>query len=83
MTEDQKAKGLHYHMYDSLEGIKEHSERIVELEEIASTLYVGADRLCKQVVLTCDRCPYVSVGVPCGLTKAYDKLREMGVDVWE
>ena len=27
--------------------------------------------------------PTYSVGVPCGLTKAYDKLREMGVDVWE
>ena len=41
MTEEQRAKRLHYHLYDSLEGKTEQSERIVELEEIAVGLYTG------------------------------------------
>ena len=35
MTDEQKAVRMHYHMYDSLEGIEEHARRIVALEELA------------------------------------------------
>lgn len=47
MTDEQRAKRLHYHMYDSLEGIEDHAKRIVDLEELC------ADAM--QIV--CDRCP--------------------------
>ena len=38
MTPEQKAKRLHFHMYESLEGIQEHAERIVELEELVEDM---------------------------------------------
>lgn len=34
MTDEQRAKRLHYHMYETCEGIQEHAERIVKLEEL-------------------------------------------------
>jgi len=34
MTDEQRAKRIHYHMYDTNEGIAEHAERIVALEEL-------------------------------------------------
>ena len=34
MTPEQRAARLHYHLYDSLEGIEQQSERIVALEEL-------------------------------------------------
>lgn len=39
MTPDQRAKRLHYHLYESLEGITEHAERIVKLEELVKHLH--------------------------------------------
>lgn len=36
MTHDER---VHYHMYESLEGIAEHAERIVALEELAHDLW--------------------------------------------
>lgn len=38
MTPDQRAKRLHYHLYESLEGITEHAERIVKLEELVADM---------------------------------------------
>ena len=83
LTEQQRDERLHYHMYESLEGIREQSERIVELEDIAVGLYNGADAFCSRVVVTCDRCPFKAEGTPCNLTKAYSRLREMGVKFWK
>lgn len=40
MTPDQRAKRLHYHLYESLEGITEHAERIVKLEELVSDMWL-------------------------------------------
>lgn len=39
MTPDQRAKRLHYHLYESLEGITEHAERIVKLEELVADMW--------------------------------------------
>lgn len=33
MTDEQRAKRIHHHMYETCEGIAEHAERIVRLEE--------------------------------------------------
>ena len=43
MTDEQRAERLHWHMYDSCEGIREHAERIVALEELVGELYEIAD----------------------------------------
>lgn len=40
MTPDQRAKRLHYHLYESLEGITEHAERIVKLEELVADMWL-------------------------------------------
>lgn len=34
MTPEQRAERVHHHMYDTCEGIAEHAERIVALEEL-------------------------------------------------
>ena len=38
-SEDRRAERLHYHMYDSCEGIREHAERIVALEELCADMW--------------------------------------------
>lgn len=39
MTPEQRAERLHYHMYETNEGIREQSERIVALEELVADLW--------------------------------------------
>ncbi len=39
MTPEQRAERLRYHMYDTNEGIREHAERIVDLEELVADLF--------------------------------------------
>ena len=65
MTPDQKAKRLHYHMYESLEGIQEHAERIVALEELCAGLYEFA----------------MSENPDGTELNFADKMRELGVEV--
>lgn len=36
MTDEQRAERIHHHMYETCEGIHEHAERIVALEELVS-----------------------------------------------
>ena len=38
MTDEQRAERLHWHMYESNEGIREHAERIVALEELVEEM---------------------------------------------
>ena len=40
MTPDERAARVHYHEYSG-EGIREHAERIVALEELVMDLYEG------------------------------------------
>ena len=39
MTDEQRAERLRYHMYESCEGIREHAERIVALEELVADVF--------------------------------------------
>ena len=39
MTDEQRAERLRYHMYESNEGITQHAERIVALEELVCEFY--------------------------------------------
>lgn len=56
MTHDER---VHYHMYKTLEGIAEHAERIVRLEELALDMWelmdgggltTGARGPCKEIL---------------------------------
>ena len=39
MTEDERARRIHHHTYETCEGIAEHAERIVDLEELALDMW--------------------------------------------
>ena len=55
MTPEQRAARIHYHMYDTCEGIAEHAERIVRLEELVVELYEDLDGLIGDDTLVADR----------------------------
>jgi hypothetical protein len=52
MTDEQRQKRIHHHMYETCEGIAEHAERIVALEELCAALYRCAD-----AGKPCETCP--------------------------
>lgn len=39
MTDEQRAERIRYHLYESNEGIQEHAERIVALEELVLEIW--------------------------------------------
>lgn len=39
MTDEQRAQRIHHHMYETCEGIAEHAERIVALEELVADMW--------------------------------------------
>ena len=43
MTDEERQQRIHHHMYTTCEGIAEHAERIVKLEELVQDmrLYLG------------------------------------------
>ena len=59
MTEEQRQERLNHHMYDTCEGIKEQSERIVALEELVGDLWAFVNIRCKD----CDEWVQLSVSV--------------------
>ena len=73
MTDEQRAKRLHYHMYESLEGIQEHAERIVRLEELALEVFECARR-----GACCEKCKENNDGYACVYI-----MRELGIEVPE
>lgn len=39
MTDEQRQQRIHHHMYETCEGIAEHAERIVKLEELCEMMW--------------------------------------------
>lgn len=39
MTDEERKARIHHHMYETCEGIAEHAERIVALEELCADMY--------------------------------------------
>ena len=76
MTQDQRAKRLHHHLYESCEGIREQSERIVKLEELVQDMWFG------NLYYTDGRCDWCRMGCdddePCSF---WMRMRELGVEV--
>ena len=79
MTEEQRDKRMFYHLYESDEGILEHAERIVALEELLAAAI--------HAMWACDneKCPY---GGDCdeGIDfmpscKIVERARELGIEV--
>jgi hypothetical protein len=70
MTDEQRKARLHHHMYETCEGIAEHAERIVRLEEENENLtkqvealkdYAHALELCKGDAYLCEYCTFNSI----------------------
>lgn len=63
MTEEQRKERLNYHMYTTNEGIAEHAERIVKLEELVqdmdTCIWYAAGWSCKKCPLhDTERCDF-------------------------
>ena len=78
MTPEQRAQRVHYHEYETLEGIHEHAERIVALEEVATDMWA----MLKECIF--DFCPECIHRNDCGKSsECYFAvaLRELGIEV--
>jgi len=76
MTDEQRAKRIHHHMYETCEGIAEHAERIVRLEDENEKLRI----------IVCNWYPHMvkRVGIDALTQWGYmDVLRELGIEVTE
>lgn len=77
MTDEQRAERLRYHMYDTNEGIREHAERIVALEELVAELHSLATDERVYVRYTGD------VEWDRRLDAAENRMRDLGIEVDE
>lgn len=80
MTPEQRAARLHYHMYETCEGIREHAERIVALEELVADMWPHV----RHRSAMCDACDMAdecaSSDQPCLLYGPLeDRMRGLGV----
>ena len=76
MTHEER---VYHHLYETLEGIAEQSERIVALEELVAGLVQPIVSACDRDAIVCERCPLFGDGIPCELTKAVQVARELEV----
>ena len=83
MTPTQRADRIWHHEMETCEGIHEHAERIVRLEELCADLWRVYDLLD-----LCRACPYIEACdhgpldefFPCTMREPYEKrLRELEV----
>lgn len=74
MTEAERQARIHHHMYETCEGIAEHAERIVTLEELAKRLY-----WCANGDFPCKGC-FMWDGEHC---HSKDLMQELGIGVDE
>ena len=61
---------VHYHMYDTCEGIAEHAERIVALEELCSDMWHEVACACMEQVTSHDT-----------LREFSDRMTQLGIEV--
>ena len=79
MTPEQRAARLHYHLYETCEGIREHAERIVALEELALLNWEWAQTCCADCRLRDDYCG-CAVDRECNFEReVWNIMRELGV----
>ena len=80
MTDAEREEREAYHEYTTLEGIREHAQRIVKLEELVAGLYHFADHECQQRE-SCEGCPMFGDQYDelCGMSAAYRSIKELEV----
>lgn len=77
MTEDERQERIYHHMYETCEGIREQSERIVALEELVGDLYPAIVQLC-ETLPSCTTCPMLR-DERCWFVVVYDCIKELEV----
>ena len=77
MTDAEREEREAYHEYTTLEGIREHAQRIVKLEELVAELYPMASDLC-DTLPSCTSCRMWSDD-GCLLNGVQDRIMELEV----
>lgn len=80
MTDEQRAQRIHHHMYDTNEGIAEHAERIVALEELVAEMYEAVKCCCGECWFGYGNNPAKCENENCGYRKEYVAMRELGIE---
>lgn len=85
MTPEQRAARVHYHEYSG-EGIREHAERIVALEELVTMLHKCASGSMRDLAPSCFRKDVDGCGMDCTdngedccMVLLEQRMRELGV----
>ena len=83
MTEKQRNARIHYHMYTTNEGIQEHAERIVALEELVAYMVSYHKGKCRCGGAT--KCPLsATCEDECFFADWVDvKVKELGIEAGE
>ena len=81
MTPEQRAERIHYHEYKTLEGIHEHAERIVKLEELLSTSIIQTREMCELSKDRCAYCPLHFGDDECRMVVLQNDMSDMGIEV--
>ena len=80
MTPEQRAARIRHHMYETCEGIAEHAERIVKLEELVIHLYACVKNFesVEGNTYDCERCPMGNHAHDCEFELF---IQELGIEV--
>lgn len=76
MTHEER---VHHHIYETCEGIQEHAERIVGLEELVADLNRACGAMCERT--RCDDCVLMTATEGCGLNQLQDRTLALGIEV--
>jgi len=75
MTDEERKARIHHHMYETCEGIAEHAERIVKLEELCTDMWpIARSGVCIDRCANYDECMQQYDERGCMLKQQMDKL---------
>lgn len=81
MTDEQRQARIHHHIYETCEGIAEHAERIVALEELVADLLRTCDHPGCDNCVNEWSCKQNLLGECVEVTERRDRARELGIEV--
>lgn len=82
MTDEQRAERIRYHLYETNEGILEHAERIVALEELVADMWRFTGAACKKYPSLFDPAAQGGQMVQLNMIDAFEqRMCELGIEV--
>jgi hypothetical protein len=79
MTDEQRNARIYHHMYETCEGIAEHAERIVALEELCADMHHYCDTLCTECEFVNGICDGEGASECLLFTRIEQRMDELGV----